>query len=114
MDLNQNSILKWFSGMSVPDQTNVVRLATLLRVNAQWLQVGPGSEVIPDNNDDFWEKIRPLLPHLDERAKTAILHYAQIEASSAPKIRLPATFPNENEPEEPGLELPPFRDPITK
>lgn len=104
MDVSTQAAQKWLEGLSIPDQTNIGRLAVLLQVNAEWLQVGPGDKVIPANTDEVAQKLAFIWRALSDDDKKTILRLASGLA----------TLPNQNDKPKPILEPPPPSDPVSE
>jgi transcriptional regulator with XRE-family HTH domain len=104
MGVSPQGARKWLEAYSIPDQTNIGRLAVLLQVNAEWLQVGPGDTVIPANTDEVAQKLAFIWAALSEDDKKTILRLASGLA----------TLPNQNDKPKPILEPPPPSDPVSE
>lgn len=104
MDVSTQAAQKWLDAEAIPDQTNIGRLATILRVNAEWLQAGPGDKVIPANTDEVAQKLAFIWGALSDEDKKTILRLASGLA----------TLPDEDNKPKPILEPPTSSDPVSK
>lgn len=104
MDVSTQGARKWLEADSIPDQTNIGRLATILQVNAEWLQLGPGDKVIPANTDEVAQQLQFIWPALSDEDKKTILRLASGLA----------TLPNQNNKPKPILEPPASSDPVSE
>lgn len=77
--LSDQAVRKWFNGEVIPDQANIARLASVLGVNAQWLQAGGSDAVVKSPPDDA--RLKNLIrawPEIGEDMKTRIGHLAEL------------------------------------
>lgn len=73
------AIQKWFSGESMPEKANIVRLAKILRVDSSWLLSGPGDDPVPEfkDNPELLKIIRAW-PELGDDLRKRFEHYADL------------------------------------
>jgi hypothetical protein len=77
--LSNQGVRKWFTGEVIPDQTNIARLAAVLDVNAQWLQAGPGDEVVKAlPPDEGLQKVIRAWPEMGDDLRKRLEHYAEL------------------------------------
>lgn len=77
--LSAQAVQKWFNGESMPDMTNIPRLAAILRADASWLIAGPGEKFVPEfkQNEQLMDLIR-VWDDLGDDGHLRILHFAEV------------------------------------
>lgn len=77
--LSDQAVRKWFDGETIPDQPHIARLATVLDVDAHWLQAGGSDAVMKaPPSDERLQKVIRAWPELGEDMKTRFEHYADL------------------------------------
>jgi len=77
--LSAQAVQKWFDGVSMPDMTNIPRLAAILKADASWLLAGPGDEFVPEfkSNEALMNLIRRW-PDLGDDGHLRMLQLAEL------------------------------------
>jgi hypothetical protein len=73
--LSAQAVQKWFDGVSIPDQTNIARLAGILKADTSWLLAGPGDDFVPQISPD--ERLRNVIrawPEMGDDMRKAFEH----------------------------------------
>jgi hypothetical protein len=73
---------KWLGGLSIPDQTNISRIAASLGVAASWLMSGDGAETVAIARDHFAAKLATVWGDLPDDVKGQIVSFALVQAAT--------------------------------
>lgn len=77
--LSSQAVLKWFKGESMPDMTNIPRLAGILKVDASWLLAGPGDAVVREfAPDEALQKVIRAWPEMGDEMRKRLEHLADL------------------------------------